>query len=227
MSKVGRTLQLKKSLNVAFATNDLHRVCGAIDAAVLKSPTIIKVAQDAGVNRTTLYRAFRCQRGPTLSTMIKVLRVLGFQLVVQANRQRGRRPTRLRPIYERNSDKKATARLLTVAFGSCDLNLVVKALAETLHAQENIARLARKTIRARESGAGAHSNLEIIIVASPGSFFLFGPCCYEFRANLFAVFVLREALGRVSQPHTLPQNDRAFLWRFVADCFLVGTFETC
>jgi probable addiction module antidote protein len=151
MSKVGRTLQLKKSLNVAFATNDLHRVCGAIDAAVLKSPTIIKVAQDAGVNRTTLYRAFRCQRGPTLSTMIKVLRVLGFQLVVQANRQRGRRPTRLRPIYERSSDKKATARLLTVAFGSCDLNLVVKALAETLHAQENIARLARKTIRARES----------------------------------------------------------------------------
>ena len=31
------------------------------------------------------------------------------------------------------------------------------------------------------------SNLEIIIVASPGSFFLFGPCCYEFRANFFAV----------------------------------------
>jgi probable addiction module antidote protein len=83
--------------------------------------------------------------------MIKVLRVLGFQLVVQANRQRGRRPTRLRPIYERSSDTKATARLLTVAFGSCDLNLVVKALAETLHSQENIARLARKTIRARES----------------------------------------------------------------------------
>ena len=156
MSKVGRTLQLKKSLNVAFAANDLHRVCGAIDAAVLKSPTIIKVAQDAGVNRTTLYRAFRCQRGPALSTMIKVLRVLGFQLVVQANRQRAikpatRRPTRPRPMYERSSDTKATARLLTVAFGSCDLNLVVKALAETLHAQENIARLARKTIRARES----------------------------------------------------------------------------
>jgi len=151
MSKVGRPLQLKKSLNVAFATNDLHRICGALDAAVLKSPTIIKVAQDAGVNRTTLYRAFRCQRGPTLSTMIKVLRVLGFQLVVQANRQRGRRPTRLRPIYERSSDTKATTRLLTVAFGSCDLNLVVKALAVTLHAQENIARLARKTIRARES----------------------------------------------------------------------------
>jgi DNA-binding phage protein len=45
----------------------------------------------------------------------------------------------------------AETQLLTVAFGSCDLNLVVKALAVTLHAQENIARLARKTIRARES----------------------------------------------------------------------------
>jgi hypothetical protein len=33
----------------------------------------------------------------------------------------------------------------------------------------------------------AHSNLEIIIVASPGSFFLFGLRCYEFRANFFAV----------------------------------------
>jgi hypothetical protein len=33
----------------------------------------------------------------------------------------------------------------------------------------------------------AHSNLEIIIVASSGSFFLFGLCCYEFRANFFAV----------------------------------------
>ena len=34
---------------------------------------------------------------------------------------------------------------------------------------------------------GAHSNLEIIIVASSGSFFLFGLCCYEFRTNFFAV----------------------------------------
>jgi DNA-binding phage protein len=156
MPKVGRTQRLKKLLNGAFATNNLHRICGAIDAAVLKSPTIIKVARDAGVNRTTLYRAFRCQKGPTLSTMINVLRVLGFQLVVQANRQRAikpatRRPTGVRPIYERSPNTKATARLLTVAFGSCDLDLVLKALAETLHAQENIARLARKTIRARES----------------------------------------------------------------------------
>src|SRR5882757_7960957 len=56
--------------------------------------------------------------------MIKVLRVLGFQLVVQADRQRAikpatRRPTPVRPIYERSSDTKAAARLLTVAFGSC------------------------------------------------------------------------------------------------------------
>jgi hypothetical protein len=34
---------------------------------------------------------------------------------------------------------------------------------------------------------GAHSNFEIIMVASPGSFFLFGLCCYDFCANFFAV----------------------------------------
>lgn len=154
MLKMGITQQLEKSLNAAFATSDLHRICRAIDAAVLKSGSIIKVAQDAGVNRTTLYRAFRCEKGPALNTMTNVLRVLGFRLVVQANLQRAigqatRKPGGVRALYARLAG--ANARLLTVAFRSCDLDLVVKALAETLHTQENIAEVARKTIRARES----------------------------------------------------------------------------
>lgn len=156
MPKIGLAQRLEKSLNAAFATNDLHRICGAIDAAVLTSPSIIKVAQDAGVNRTTLYRAFRCERGPALNTMINVLRVLGFQLVVQGNRQRAintatRQPESVRTLYERRADARATARLLTVAFESRELDLIVKAFAETLHAQENISRVAKKTIRSRES----------------------------------------------------------------------------
>ncbi len=156
MPKTGLTQRLEKSLNAAFATNDLQRICGAIDAAVLTSPSIIKVAQDAGVDRTTLYRAFRCERGPALNTMINVLRVLGFQLVVQVNRQRAintatRQPASVRAHYARRADAKATAQLLTVAFGSRELDLIVKALAETLHAQENISRVAKKTIRSRES----------------------------------------------------------------------------
>lgn len=156
MPKMDITQRLEKSLNAAFATNDLHRICGAIDAAVLKSPSIIKVAQDAGIDRTTLYRAFRCEKGPALNTMINVLRVLGFHLTVQANRQRAinpatRRPRDVRALYKRDADAKATARLLTVAFKGRELHLIVKALAETLYAQENIAQVARKTIRSRGS----------------------------------------------------------------------------
>ncbi|MFH1344617.1 MAG: hypothetical protein ABIL01_25960 [Pseudomonadota bacterium] len=147
---------MEKSLNAAFATNDLHRICGAIDAAVLEFPSIIKVAQDARINWTTLYRAFRCGKGPGLITMIKVSRVLGFHLIVQTKRQRAinpttRRPRDVRALYKRSADAKATARLLTVAFKGRELDLVVKALAETLYAQENIAQVARKTIRARET----------------------------------------------------------------------------
>ena len=156
MPSIGITRKLEKSLNAAFTTNDLHRICRAVDAAILKSPSIIKVAQDAGVNRTTLYRAFRREKGPALSTMINVLRVLGFQIVVQANRQRASnratsKPRAVGALSRHSADAKATARLLTLAFRSCESGLVLKALAETLHGQENIALVARKTITARET----------------------------------------------------------------------------
>jgi DNA-binding phage protein len=88
--------------------------------------------------------------------MINVLRVLGFHLTVQAHRQRAispatRRPRDVRALYKRDADAKATARLLTVAFKGRELQPIVKALAETLYAKENIAQVARKTIRSRES----------------------------------------------------------------------------
>lgn len=156
MPKIDITQRLEKSLNAAFATNDLHRICRAIDAAVLDSPSIIGVAQDAGIDRTTFYRAFRCEKGPALNTMINVLRALGFHLIVQTNRQRAinpenRRPRDGRALYKRGADAKTTARLLTVAFKGRELRLIVEALAETLYAQENIAEVARKTIRPRET----------------------------------------------------------------------------
>ena len=47
----------EKSLNAAFATNDLG-ICEAIDAAVIVVG-ITKIARDAGLDRVTLYRAFR------------------------------------------------------------------------------------------------------------------------------------------------------------------------
>lgn len=149
---------LEKLLNAAFATNDLHRICRAIDAGVLKSLSIIEIAQAAEVDRTTLYRAFRCEKGPALDTMIKVLRVLGFQLVVEveyqraintANRSSKRGGRRVK--NELGPDAKATARIFTAAFRSREIGPLLKAFAQTLRAQENVAEFARKTIRARET----------------------------------------------------------------------------
>ena len=77
------TMDVEKLLNAAFKTNDLRSICRAVDAAVLQSGSIIQVARAAELDRVTLYRAFRLERGPALDNMIKVLRVLGFRLVVE------------------------------------------------------------------------------------------------------------------------------------------------
>lgn len=90
---------VEKLLNAAFETNDLQRICRAVDAAVLRFGSIIESARAAEVDRVTLYRAFRL---PALDNMIRVLRVLGFKLIVEvryevANREgraRGRREKR-------------------------------------------------------------------------------------------------------------------------------------
>lgn len=66
----------------AFATSDLRSICRAVDAAVV-GEGIAKIAQAAKVDRTTIYRAFRCESGPALDTMVRVLRVLGLRLIVK------------------------------------------------------------------------------------------------------------------------------------------------
>src|SRR5258708_16617939 len=73
---------LEKSLNAAFATNDLQRICRAGDAGISESTSIIAVARAAQIDRTTLYRAFRLKNGLALDTMINVARRLEFRLMV-------------------------------------------------------------------------------------------------------------------------------------------------
>ena len=58
-------------------------ICEAIYSAVIVVRET-KIAQDAGLDRTTLYRAFRHKSGPALNTMVEVLRMLGFCLIVKA-----------------------------------------------------------------------------------------------------------------------------------------------
>lgn len=141
---------VEKSLRAAFATNDLRRICSAIDFAVTKSG-VVEVAQEANVSRTTLYRAFRCRNGPALDTMLKVMRVMGFYLTVEAGK-----PS-IFPAVNRLSQRapspqaSATAHALSAAFRSSDPTAAIEALAKTLSAQENVSELARKTIRWRET----------------------------------------------------------------------------
>jgi DNA-binding phage protein len=76
-------MDVEQLLNAALKTNDLRSICRAVDVSVLHSGSIIEVARAAELDRVTLYRAFRLERGPALDNMIKDLRVLGFRLVVE------------------------------------------------------------------------------------------------------------------------------------------------
>ena len=136
----------EKVLNAAFATNELSAICKAIDAAVIECG-VTKIARDAGLDRTTLYRAFRLEGGPALNTMVQVLRVLGFGLAVKVkDPSKSQAINRLSAIPDRE-----TSHVLTAAFRRGDLHLVIKLFAEALGSQENISELARKTIRSREA----------------------------------------------------------------------------
>ena len=136
----------EKVLNAAFATNELSAICKAIDAAVIECG-VTKIARDAGLDRTTLYRAFRLEGGPALNTMVQVMRVLGFGLAIKVkDPSKSQAINRLSAIPDRE-----TSHVLTAAFRRGDLHLVIKLFAEALGSQENISELARKTIRSREA----------------------------------------------------------------------------
>lgn len=130
------------ALRAAFATGDFRAIRSAVDKEV-RSAGITKVAERAGIDRTTIYRAFRCENGPALDTMTKVLNVLGCRLIVEPKTDTCPRGSRLR--------RRTNAHSLTLAFGSADLGLAVGALAEALRTHENISELARKAALSREN----------------------------------------------------------------------------
>ena len=144
------------SLNGALATNDLGCICRAIDAE-LRTSGIQNFALKAGVDRATLYRAFRLENGPTLEIMVKTLHALGLQLVVETRLRRDvntvnrvvKSPTAsISP--EIVSTAKA-ARALTIALRSGDLHRAVGKFAQILQTQQNVSEFARRTIRSRET----------------------------------------------------------------------------
>lgn len=132
----------RDGLKAAFATNDLRLICRAVDEAVLRDG-IANVAENAKVDRTTIYRAFRLENGPALDTMVRVLHVLGLRLIVKIKPNPSSERARL--------EGKTTARSLTVAFRSGDLDLAIEALEKALRSQENVSELARSIIVSREN----------------------------------------------------------------------------
>jgi probable addiction module antidote protein len=87
-------------INHAFATSDIAAICQAIrDATRLHS--ISDIARDAGIERTSIYRAFSDERLPSFPTVLRVLGAMGLQLKV--TQRRGNRAK-----LARNRDSKSS-----------------------------------------------------------------------------------------------------------------------
>ena len=134
----------EEALRAAFRTGDQRLICCAVDVAV-HLYGISDAAIDANINRTSLHRAFRIMNGPALSTMIKVLCVLGLRLTVVSKARSSQRINDDQP--QRHG--RSLARALTEAFRSCRVDTVTAALSLALREQPNVSEIARRTIRSR------------------------------------------------------------------------------
>ena len=85
--------QKETALNAALKTADTRAICLALDELVRGSSNVSILARDAEIDRSVLYRSFRGEKGPRLFLVMKVLRSLSFQFVVEFDRQ----PNKIRP----------------------------------------------------------------------------------------------------------------------------------
>jgi DNA-binding phage protein len=120
--------EIQNSLNAAFKTGDRATICSAICAIILATDNVSAFALKAGVDRTTLYRAFK--RNPGLDLVLKVLSAADFKLAVDHVKLR----TKPSSISEHFSS----------AFDTGEITAITKAFSETLHAQENVVMFAEK-----------------------------------------------------------------------------------
>jgi len=73
-------------LNHAFETSDIAEICKAI-GVVAHRHNISDIAKKAGIERSSLYRAFAgSPKHPNPKTVLSVLDAMGFQLHVTARR---------------------------------------------------------------------------------------------------------------------------------------------
>ncbi|NWK96528.1 putative addiction module antidote protein [Sphingobium lactosutens] len=69
-------------LDDAIASGDVHIVAKAI-GYVARARGMTELANETGIKRQALYRAFSDQGNPTLETLLKVLPALGLRMRVE------------------------------------------------------------------------------------------------------------------------------------------------
>jgi probable addiction module antidote protein len=145
-------------LNAALKTADSKAVCAVLDELVRRAPNVSKLAHEASIDRSILYRTFRGRKGPRLLVVINVLRAAGFRLIVKVERQaktvkpnRFGQGTKSTAHLELRSDSRARAEFLTLAFEKSDIEAIVEALEALLRAQENVVDFAKTASLQRPS----------------------------------------------------------------------------
>ena len=87
--------EIAEYINCAFQSTEIVEICHAIGAAT-RLHSISDIASKAGIERTSLYRAFAGESLPKFSTVVSVLDAMGLQLRVTEVRGRRARLAKLR-----------------------------------------------------------------------------------------------------------------------------------
>jgi probable addiction module antidote protein len=84
---------IAESINRALQTCDMPAISQAISCAI-RLHNISDVAALAGIARPSVYRAFSSTQSPNLTTVLGVLKAMGFRLKVAELRGKGARLSR-------------------------------------------------------------------------------------------------------------------------------------
>ncbi len=87
--------EIADHINKALKSSDIVAICHAIGDAT-RLHNISDIAKKAGIERPSVYRAFAGQQFPNLSTVLRVLDAMGFQLKVTERRGQRARLARAR-----------------------------------------------------------------------------------------------------------------------------------
>jgi probable addiction module antidote protein len=85
----GSREEIVERINTALAASDLGAICQLIGDAV-KLNKVSEIARKAGLERSSIYRAFAGQQSPNFSTVLSVLDAMGLRLKVMPRRARQR-----------------------------------------------------------------------------------------------------------------------------------------